>query len=132
MTQKSVNLKKNLLIIVMTSIQKTKTDFDSRLSSLNRKTTLNKSKHLLTENGLKKLKTFYSSYFIGKSHFEEVGTENYLVFQPMYRYFKKIGNSDYITSWKSKELSNETIKPSTLSNNSLAPTLSYYGTKTRI
>ena len=70
----------------------TKTDFDARLSSLNRKTTTNKTKHLLVENELKKLKTFDSSYFIGKSHFEEDGTQNYLVFQPMYRYFKIIAD----------------------------------------
>ena len=62
----------------------TKTDFDSKLSSLNRKITSNKSKHLLVENELKKLKTFDSSYFIGKSHFEEDDAQNYLVFQPMY------------------------------------------------
>ena len=48
-----------------------KTDFDAKLSSLNRKITSNKSKHLLVENELKKLKTFDSSCFIGKSHFEE-------------------------------------------------------------
>ena len=58
----------------------TKTDFNAKLSSLNRKITSNKSKHLLVENELKKLKTFDSSYFIGKSHFEEDGTQNYLVF----------------------------------------------------
>ena len=51
----------------------TKTDFDAKLSSLNRKITSNKSKHLLVENELKKLKTFDSSYFVGKSHFEEDG-----------------------------------------------------------
>ena len=62
----------------------TKTDFDAKLSSLNRKITSNKSKHLLVENELKKLKTFDSSYFIGKRHFEEDGTQNYLVFQTMY------------------------------------------------
>ena len=60
-----------------------KTGFDAKLSSLNRKITSNKSKHLLVENELKKLKTFDSSYFIGKSHFEEDGTQNYLVFQPI-------------------------------------------------
>ena len=32
-----------------------------------------------------KLQTFDSSYFRGKSHFEEDGTQIYLVFQPMYR-----------------------------------------------
>ena len=36
----------------------TKTDFDAKLSSLNRKITSNKSKHLLVANELKKLKTF--------------------------------------------------------------------------
>ena len=61
----------------------TKTDFDAKLSSLKRKTTSNKTKHVLIENELKKLKTFDSSYFIGKSHFEEDGVQNYLVFQPL-------------------------------------------------
>ena len=63
----------------------TKTDFDAKLSNLNRKITQNKSKHLLVENELNKLKTFDSSYFIGKSHFDEDGTQNYLVFQPIIR-----------------------------------------------
>ena len=75
--------------------QITKTDFDAKLSSLNRKITQNKSKHLLVENELNKLKTFDSSYFIGKSHFGEDGTQNYLVFQPMYRCFKMITNTNY-------------------------------------
>ena len=51
----------------------TKTDFDAELSSLNRKITSNKSKHLIVKNVLKKLKTFYSLYFRGKSFFEEDG-----------------------------------------------------------
>ena len=51
----------------------TKADFDAKLSSLNRKVTANKSNYLLIENELKKLKTFDSSYFIGKRHFEEDG-----------------------------------------------------------
>ena len=42
----------------------------TKRSSLNRKIISNKSKPLLVENELKKLKTFDSSYFIGKSHFE--------------------------------------------------------------
>ena len=36
----------------------TKSDFDAKLSSLNRKITKNKTRHLLVENELKKLKTF--------------------------------------------------------------------------
>ena len=112
-----------------------KTDFDAKLSSLNGKITSNKSKHLLIESELKKLKTFDSSYFIGKSHFEEDGTQNYLVFQPMYRYFKIIagvGNGSYIYYWQSKGLSDERINSITASNYSVTPFLDYYGTKTRV
>ena len=43
----------------------TKTDFDTKLSSLNRKITSNKTKHLLIENELNKLKVFDLSYFRG-------------------------------------------------------------------
>ena len=46
----------------------TKTDFNAKLSSLNRKITANKSKNLLVENELKKLKTFDLSCFIDKGH----------------------------------------------------------------
>ena len=67
-----------------------KTDFDAKLKKNSDIVTSNKSKHLLVENELKKLKTFHSSYFKGKSHFQEDGAQNYLVFQPMYRYFKRI------------------------------------------
>ena len=57
----------------------------------------NKTKHLLVENEVNKLKTFDSSYFIGKSHFEEDGTHNYLVFQPIVKYFKVITGTNYIS-----------------------------------
>ena len=81
---------------------------------------------------MNKLKTFDSSYFIGKSHFEEDGTQNYLVFQPINKYFKVIANTDYVSSWKSKGLSAETIKPPFPSDNSLTTAVSYYDTKTRV
>ena len=81
-----------------------------------------------------KLKTFDSSYFIGKSHFEEDGLQNYLVFQSMVRYFKvnTITNTSHVSSWKSGGLFAESIKPSTTSDNSLTPELNNYGTKTRV
>ena len=45
----------------------------------------------------------------------------------MNKYFKTIGNTKSISSWKSKELSDEVIKSFTTANNSLAPTLEYPG-----
>ena len=98
-----------------------KTDFDAKLSGLNRKITQNKTKQLLVENELKKLKTFDSSFVIGKSHFEEDGVQNYLVFQPLNKYFKVISSTNYISSWKSKGLSNKTIKLPATSDNNLNP-----------
>ena len=81
---------------------------------------------------MNKLKTFDSSYFIGNSHFDGDGTQNYLVFQPIIRYFKvkTITNTDYVLSWTFKGLSAESIKPPTTSDNSPTPELNYYGTKT--
>ena len=87
--QQLLNLRKNLLIIIIMNILQlqslillyvdvfnerlaqanlvTKTDFDAKLSGLNKKITENKTKDLLVENELRKLKTFDSSYFRGKS-----------------------------------------------------------------
>ena len=81
---------------------------------------------------MKKLKPSNLSYFIGKSHFEEDGTQNYLVFQPIYKYFKIIANKKYISSWQSKGLSDEIIKPPVTSDNSLTPLIDYLGNKIRL
>ena len=48
---------------------------------------------------MNKLKTFDSGYFDGKSHFEEDSTQNYLVFQPMSKYFQLNDYTLYILSW---------------------------------
>ena len=50
----------------------------------------------------------------------------------MYRYFKVIANAHYISSWKSKGLSDESCKLPTTSDNSLNPALNYHGTKIRV
>ena len=61
--------------------------------------------------------------------------QNYLVFQPIYRYFKTIagvGNDSYIYYWKSKGLSDKRINSIKTPNHSITPNLSDYGTKTRV
>ena len=83
---------------------------------------------------MKKLKILDSSYFIGKSHFEEDGTQNYLVFQPMYSHFKMIagvGNGSYIYYWKSKGLYDKIINSIKMSNYIITPNVDYYRNKTR-
>ena len=62
-----------------------KTNFADKLKNLNKKATSNKSKHLLTENELKKLQTCDRSIFIGQNYFNNDGAQLYLIFQSIYK-----------------------------------------------
>ena len=68
------------------------------------------------------------SYFFGKKYFEEDGKQNNLTFLPIFRYFKvnAIYNvANYVLSWKSRGLSDETSKPPSTSDNSITPSINY-------
>ena len=84
---------------------------------------------ILVENESNQLGTFDSSYFIGKSHFQEDGTQYYLLFQPLSKYFKLITNTLSILSWQSKWLSTENIDAPTTS---LFPSINYGGNEIRV
>ena len=60
------------------------------------------------------------------------GGQAYLIFQTVYKYFKFITGTNYISSWKSKGLSDESIKPPTTSDNNLTPLLVYYDYKIKL
>ena len=60
-----------------------------------------------------KFKAFDSSYF------EDDGTQNYLVFQPIFKHFKMAISANTVTARKSKGLFDENIKPPWTSDNSL-------------
>ena len=80
---------------------------------------------------MKKQKTFDPIYFRGKSHFQEDGTQKYLVFQLKKENFKVIagvGDGCYIYYWKSKGLSDERINSIKTSDYGITPYLSYYDT----
>ena len=66
------------------------------------------------------------------SHFEKDGTQNYLVFQPLNKYFKIVASTNYVSSWKSKGLPDENIIAPTTRDFKLNPQLSYFGTKARV
>ena len=61
-------------------------DFNKKIKKLVTKVKLKEEKEKIV-----KFQTFDSSYFYGKSHIEDNGNQN-LVFQPIYRFFKKITN----------------------------------------
>ena len=50
----------------------------------------------------------------------------------MYKYFRKIGNTELISAWESKRLCHKSVNSSAISNNSLTPALNYIDVKTRV
>ena len=62
----------------------------------------------------------------------EGGSQVYLIFQPVFRYFKMVTNTNYISSWKSKGLSAESIKPPAISDNSFNPIINYHNYNIRL
>ena len=67
-------------------------------------------------------------YFLDKSYFEDDGNQNYLIFQPMSWYLKFVTNTQNISSWRSKGLSDEEIKVV----NGLYPSVNYVNEKLRL
>ena len=55
------------------------------------------------------------------------GSQAYLIFQSVRRYFKTDNNSAYISEWESKGISNKGIKPPNTDNDNLTPQINYYG-----
>ena len=76
------------------------------------------------------MKSFDLGYSIGKNHFDEDGSQHYLAFQLILRYFTL--NSSWITEWKSKRLCNESLKVVPIANNTLTPSVNYYGEKVKL
>ena len=96
-----------------------KTDFDTKLSSLNRKITKNKANHLLVNNDF--------SYYHGKIYFDEDGALNYYVFQPLFKYLvAHVSNVTYILSWKSRGLDDTKIKAIATNNYLLNPRINIF------
>ena len=77
-----------------------------------------------------------ASYFRGKNSFDD-GMQNYFVFQPIYKYFKRVidstNNAVYVHYWHSKRLSDGKINATgTSSNNDQVPILKYGGAGIRL
>lgn len=68
-----------------------------------------------------------SNYSIisGGKYFSLNGLENYFAFQLVIKYFKPLANN-IVKAWKSKCLSDESIKLPVTTGNSLVPRLDYF------
>ena len=113
-----------------------KTTLESQLKKVDDKTNTNSSKTLSYEYKLKQRKDRIhdlerdASYFRGKNYFGDDGIQNYFVFQPMCKYFKRVidstNNTFYVHYWQSKGLSDGKLNaPGTSNSNDQAPVLEY-------
>ena len=97
------------------------TNFDEKLKNINKKVILNKTKHVLVENGenvisekIKLLWTNDSNFFLGRMWFAgNDGFQNMFVYQPASSklQLKKDNGMNYILRWKSKGVYNFTLFP---------------------
>ena len=70
------------------------------------------------------------SYLHGKSYFDEDGTQNYYIFQPISKYLKVayVNDVNYILSWKSRGLNDIKIESIKTSKYLLNPRMDIYDT----
>ena len=112
-----------------------KPEFDVKLKGISDRVTLDISKHSVVEKELKKTEKFDAANFRGKNYFDgSDGMKNYLVFQPVYKYFETSvkGSTTYVSLWESKGLSNEKISSIIASNYNQAPSLAYDNVRVKL
>ena len=91
-----------------------KTDFDKKLTSFNRRITLNKTKQLEVHKKLNSLITKNYKFFFGRIHFtSNDASQNTFVYEPILDALKlKVDKgSDYVLGWNSKGVYNFKLKP---------------------
>ena len=89
-----------------------KTDFDNKLTSLNRRITSNKTKHLEVQKKLNSLMTKDHNVFFGRNLFyKQWGISKHICLSTNTLELKKDQDTDYVLSWKSKEVLNSQLKP---------------------
>ena len=109
-------IKENLVNETNTSGFINNSDLDKKIATIDEKAELK-----VEPDKIVKLQSFDSSYLRVKSYFEDDLTQIYLLFQTIYRFFKRTCNTDHISAWKLKGLPDKNIKSPATSDNSLAP-----------
>ena len=111
---------KYLILVVLLK----KTGYNTKVAEIDDKTAKNENE--VVKNILEDKKAL-APLFLWNTIFDSGdGSRSYLIFQPVHKYIKIIANPKIISEWKSKGLSDESIKPFPTSDNSLAPLFDYY------
>ena len=110
-----------------------KTDYKIRVAAIDTKISssddkITKNKHKLEDAAVNTM-----LLFLWKSMFDEGRWFSSLFnISTSIKFFQTITNTNYISSWKSKGLSAESIKPFPTSDNSLTPLIDYYNYNIRV
>ena len=128
--QKTQRVKTKYLILQVLLQLQNLIGFGARIKKVAKKTCKQKSSRKYSsyskQKQRKKFQASNLSYFLDKSYFVINGMQNYLLFQPAFKYFKTPSTkSNQIIAWKSNGLSEEYDKSSTTSNKSLAPGMTF-------
>ena len=92
----------------------TKTDFNNKLTSYNRRITSNKIRYLEVQKKLESLMTNDYNFYLGRMYFtSNDGSQSTFVYQPTLDTLelKKHRGTDYVLSWKSNGVYNSKLKP---------------------
>ena len=114
-----------------------KTTFEPEFKKVDDKTSAKSSKVLSNEHKLKQREDTINDLERDASYSGDDGMQNYFVFQPIYKYFKKVIDSTddtvHVHYWQSKRLSDGKINaPGTSGNHDQAPILDYGGAGIRL
>ena len=81
----------------------------------------------LLKLNLKSYRHLAQAFFIDQSYFNSDGSQNYKIFEPLYYALKRVGDTEKVVSWKSKDLSAEKLTTPTTTDNSLYRSIKWYG-----
>ena len=110
-----------------------KTDYNTRVAAIDTKISSLGDKIIENKNKLEDTTKGALLLFLGNSMFDGGGGfQAHLIFQPVYKCFQTITTTNYISSWKSKGLSAESIKPFPTSDNSLTTIIDYNNYNIRV
>ena len=81
----------------------------------------------LLKMNFKKIQIFDSSLLLGQSYFNNEEVQLYLMLQPLYYIWKRLGDTEKIVSWKSKSLWIEKFTTPTTIDDSFSASIKWYG-----
>ena len=103
-------------------------DLNEKIKALARKAELKGE-----QEKIEKLQTYDSSIFIDQSYFFNDGSQDFLMFEPIFETFPRTSRTtEAILAWQSRGVLNEKIRSPTAANYYLSPKMKWHNSKLRV